>query len=220
MSARKVDLEEIETIGAQMEDLLILDNLHTEHTTVQLTQLWDQLDQLGHRMKYNLEQQIEQKNASGISTEREQEIEAIFRNFDEDDSGDLDAIEFKACLRASGVVLKVLENDEDRDPEFEGILASVDPNGDGVISLSEFRSYMITRETANADSSADVGRAFEVAANGKPYITLPELKSCLGDEQVNWCTKNMRRYVDTEGEKVGDAFDYGGLVKGLFAGTA
>ena len=211
-SARKVDLEEIEKIGAQMEDLLILDNTHTEHTTVQLTQLWDQLDQLGHRMRYNLEQQIEQKNASGISMEREQEIEAIFRNFDEDSSGDLDGVEFKACLRASGVVLKVLENDDDRDPEFEAILASVDPNGDGVISLPEFRSFMITRETANADSSVDVGRAFEAAANGKPYITLLELKSCLSNEQANWCMNNM--------QQVGDAFDYGGLVKALFAGSA
>lgn len=52
----------------------------------------------------------------------------IFRHFDKDHSGKLDHAEFKSCLRSLGYDLPVVEEGE-KDPEFEAILASVDPNG-------------------------------------------------------------------------------------------
>ena len=55
----QTQLNEVEEIGALMEEALILDNRHTEHSTVGLAQQWDQLDQLGMRMQHNLEQQIQ-----------------------------------------------------------------------------------------------------------------------------------------------------------------
>eukprot|EP00041_Stephanoeca_diplocostata_P037687 m.1437305 g.1437305 ORF g.1437305 m.1437305 type:complete len:2502 (+) comp25086_c0_seq1:132-7637(+) len=216
--AKRVALEEIERTGAEMENLLILDNKHTEHTTVQLAQLWDQLEQLGTRMKYSLEQQIEQKNASGVSDERLQEIEEIFRAFDADGSGSLERPEIKACVRALGMNLPVVDEGE-ADPEFEGIMASMDPDGNGVVSMTEFKSYMITRETTNVESSEEVVKAFAQAANGKPYITKGELQASLSAEQADHCIRNMRPYVDDKGIEVGGGYDYASFVNILFTAT-
>eukprot|EP00051_Salpingoeca_urceolata_P021154 m.326993 g.326993 ORF g.326993 m.326993 type:complete len:95 (-) comp19745_c14_seq5:35-319(-) len=62
-----------------MEEALILDNKHTEHSTVGLAQQWDQLEQLGMRMQHNLEQQIQAKNTTGVSEEKIKEFNETFR---------------------------------------------------------------------------------------------------------------------------------------------
>lgn len=55
----------------------------------------------------------------------------LFRHFDKDKSGRLDHHEFKSCLRALGYDLPMVEEGQ-RDPEFEAILDSVDPNRYGL----------------------------------------------------------------------------------------
>ena len=85
-----------------MEENLILDNRYTEHSTVGLAQQWDQLNQLGMRIKHNLEQQIQARNQSGVSEDALKEFSMMFRHFDKDKSGRLNHNEFKSCLRALG----------------------------------------------------------------------------------------------------------------------
>merc|ERR1719334_1626522 len=67
VARRGSDLKKIEDLGAILEENLILDNRYTEHSTVGLAQQWDQLNQLGMRIKHNLEQQIQARNQSGVS---------------------------------------------------------------------------------------------------------------------------------------------------------
>ena len=107
---------------------------YTEHSTVGLAQQWDQLNQLGMRIKHNLEQQIQARNQSGVSEDALKEFSMMFRHFDKDKTGRLDHNEFKSCLRALGYDLPMLE-DGQPEPEFEAILDSVDLNRDGVVSL-------------------------------------------------------------------------------------
>lgn len=52
-------LKKIEDLGVVMEEVLILDNKYIEYSIVGLVQQWDQFDQLGMRMQYNFEQQIQ-----------------------------------------------------------------------------------------------------------------------------------------------------------------
>jgi spectrin alpha len=167
-------------------------------------------------MEYNLEQQIEQKNASGVSDERLQEIVEIFRTFDRDGSGELDRNEIKSCLRASGMNLPLVEEGEP-EPEFESVLKQMDPDGSGKVDLGEFKAYMISKETTNVESSQDVGNAFSQAANNKPYITKAELYGALDEAQAEYCIRNMKPYVDDKGIEVGGAYDYLGFVNILFA---
>ena len=63
-----------------------------------------------------------------------------------DRTGFLDHQELKSCLRSLGYTLPVVEEGQ-ADPKFEAILAQLDPNGDGKVSLGEFLNFMIRRET-------------------------------------------------------------------------
>ena len=59
----------------------------------------------------------------------------MFRHFDKDKSGKLSHDEFKSCLRALGYDLPVAEEEGEEEPEFDAILAIVDPNKDGSVQL-------------------------------------------------------------------------------------
>merc|ERR1719411_2503272 len=148
VAGKGTDLKNIEDIGAVLEEKLILDNRYTEHSTVALAQQWDQLNQLGMRIRHNLEQQIQARNQSGVSEDALKEFSMMFRHFDKDKTGRLDLNAFKSCLRALGYDLPMLEEGQP-EPEFEAILDGVDPNRDGFVSLQDYMAFMISKETEN-----------------------------------------------------------------------
>merc|ERR1711974_315584 len=123
------------------EEKLILDNRYTEHSTVGLAQQWDQLNQLGMRIRHNLEQQIQARNQCGVAEDALKEFSMMFRHFDKDKTGKLDHNAFKSCLRALGYDLPMVEDGEP-EPEFEAILNLVDPNRDGFVTLQELYSNL------------------------------------------------------------------------------
>ncbi|CAH1785763.1 unnamed protein product [Owenia fusiformis] len=214
--AQRGQLKHIEDLSAQMEERLILDNRYTEHSTVGLAQAWDQLDQLGMRMQHNLEQQIQARNTSGVSEDALREFSMMFKHYDKDKSGKLNHHEFKSCLRALGYDLPMVE-DGQRDPEFEAILDSVDPNRDGYVSLQEFMAFMISRETENVQSASEVEQAFRALTAGeKPYITANELYANLTKEQADYCIRRMQPYTDASGFEIPGAYDYVNLTRSLF----
>ena len=92
---KKAALKGIEELGAKMEEALILDNKHTEHSTVSLAQQWDQLEQLAMRMQHNLEQQIQAKSLTGVSEDQLRNFTETFNHYDRDHSGRLDYQELK-----------------------------------------------------------------------------------------------------------------------------
>ncbi|TPP57241.1 Spectrin alpha chain non-erythrocytic [Fasciola gigantica] len=223
VNARKNDLREIEELGARLKERLILDNRYTEHSTVGLSQAWDQLNQLAMRMEHNLEQQIQARNVSGVSEEALREFSMMFKHFDKDKSGRLDHREFKSCLRALGHDLHEVGEGQ-VDEEFETILNVVDPNRDGVVTLQEFMAFMISRETENVQSRDEVEEAFraltregkEHLKEGKEYITKEQLYANLSKEQAEYCCRVMPPYYTKSGQPIPDAYDYHGFTKQLF----
>ena len=154
---------------------MILDNRYTEHSTVGLAQQWDQLNQLGMRIRHNLEQQIQARNQSGVSEDALKEFSMMFRHFDKDKTGKLDLNAFKSCLRALGYDLPMVEEGEP-EPEFETILNVVDPNRDGFVTLQEYMAFMISKETENVQSSEEIENAFRaITAQERDYVTQEEL---------------------------------------------
>ena len=73
-------LKAIEELNLKLEELLILDNKYTEHSTLSLAQAYDQLNQLGLRMQHNLEQQIQARNQLGVSEESLREFSMMFEH--------------------------------------------------------------------------------------------------------------------------------------------
>ena len=140
-----------------------------------LAQQWDQLNQLGMRIRHNLEQQIQARNQSGVSEDALKEFSMMFRHFDKDKTGKLDLNAFKSCLRALGYDLPMVEEGEP-EPEFETILNVVDPNRDGFVTLQEYMAFMISKETENVQSSEEIENAFRaITAQERDYVTQEEL---------------------------------------------
>ncbi|XP_071500194.1 spectrin alpha chain, non-erythrocytic 1-like [Diadema antillarum] len=214
--AQKSTLKKIEDLGAKMEERLILDNRYTEHSTVGLAQQWDQLDQLGMRMTHNLEQQIQARNTTGVSEESLKEFSMMFKHFDKDKSGKLDHTEFKSCLRSLGYDLPMVEEGQE-EPVFLSILDIVDPNRDGFVSLQEYMSFMISRETENVQSKDEIENAFRaLSAEGKPYVTKQELYANLQTDLAEYCILRMEPYKDSKGREVPGALDYVKFTNNMF----
>merc|ERR1712106_1127974 len=216
--ARRSDLKKIEDLGQILEEHLILDNRYTEHSTVGLAQQWDQLNQLGMRIRHNLEQQIQARNQSGVSEDALKEFSMMFRHFDKDKTGKLDLNAFKSCLRALGYDLPMVEEGEP-EPEFESILNVVDPNRDGFVTLQEYMAFMISKETENVQSSEEIENAFRaITAQERDYVTQEELYSNLSKEMADYCIAKMKPYVDPRtSQGITGALDYMEFTRTLFS---
>merc|ERR1712038_106413 len=216
VAGRSSDLRKIEDLGAILEEKLILDNRYTEHSTVGLAQQWDQLNQLGMRIRHNLEQQIQARNQSGVSEDALKEFSMMFRHFDKDKTGKLDLNAFKSCLRALGYDLPMLEEGES-EPEFQAILDSVDLNRDGVVSLQDYMAFMISKETENVQSSEEIENAFRAITQEREYVTRSELYDHLSKDMADYCIGKMRPYMDPRtDEGVPDAYDFMEFTRTLF----
>merc|ERR1712020_272702 len=214
---RSSDLRKIEDLGAILEEKLILDNRYTEHSTVGLAQQWDQLNQLGMRIRHNLEQQIQARNQCGVAEDALKEFSMMFRHFDKDKTGKLDHNAFKSCLRALGYDLPMVEDGEP-EPEFEAILNLVDPNRDGFVTLQEYMAFMISKETENVQSSEEIENAFRaITSQERDYVTREELYSNLSKEMADYCIKRMTPYVDPQGHSITGALDYMEFTRTLFS---
>lgn len=116
------------------------------------------------------------RNQTGVTEQSLREFSHIFRHFDAEKHGRLTHEQFKMCLRALGYDLAP---DELRmvDLEFERILDIVDPQRVGYISLQDYMSFLISKETENISSMNDVVDAFRaLTENGdKPFITRREI---------------------------------------------
>ena len=169
---------------------------YTEHSTVGLAQQYDQLNQLGMRIRHNLEQQIQARNQCGVAEDALKEFSMMFRHFDKDKTGKLDHNAFKSCLRALGYDLPMVEENEP-EPEFEAIVDLVDPNRDGFVTLQEYMAFMISKETENVQSSEEIENAFRaITSQERDYVTQEELYSNLSKEMADYCIARMKPYVD------------------------
>merc|ERR1739844_276840 len=217
VARRGSDLKKIEDLGAILEEHLILDNRYTEHSTVGLAQQWDQLNQRGMRIKHNLEQQIQARNQSGVSEDQLKEFSMMFRHFDKDKSGKLSHDEFKSCLRALGYDLPIPEEEQPEEPEFDAILAVVDPNKEGFIQLQDYMSFMISKETENVQSFEDVENAFKTITSEREYISKEELYANLTRNMADYCLGKMNGYTDSKtGQEIIEAYDYMEFMQTLF----
>uniref|UniRef100_G3W7Y5 Spectrin alpha chain, erythrocytic 1 n=1 Tax=Sarcophilus harrisii TaxID=9305 RepID=G3W7Y5_SARHA len=198
----KRQLNKIEDLGDTMEDALILD---IKYSTIGLAQQWDQLHQLGMRRQHNLEQQIQVRDMIGVSEETLKEFNTTYQHFDETFTRRLSHKEFRSCLRGLNYYLPMVEEGEP-EPKFEKFLDAVDPERKGYISLDEYTSFLIDKESENIKSKEEIEYGFQALGEGKPYITKDDLKQALTPEQVQFCASRMQPYTDSRGRTAG--YDY------------
>ncbi|EPQ17489.1 Spectrin alpha chain, erythrocyte [Myotis brandtii] len=208
----KRQLTKIEDLGDNLEEALVLD---IKYSTIGLAQQWDQLYQLGMRMQHNLEQQIQAKDTIGVSEETLKEFSTTYKHFDENLTGRLSHKDFRSCLRGLNYYLPMVEEDEP-EPKFEKFLDVVDPGRKGYVSLEEYTSFLIDKESENIKTSDEIENAFQALAEGKNYITKEDMKQALTPEQVSFCASHMQQYVDPRGRSHPAGYDYVGFTNSFF----
>uniref|UniRef100_A0A8C0PJ77 EF-hand domain-containing protein n=1 Tax=Canis lupus familiaris TaxID=9615 RepID=A0A8C0PJ77_CANLF len=191
----KRQLTKIEDLGDSLEEALVLD---IKYSTIGLAQQWDQLHQLGMRMQHNLEQQIQAKYC-GPMTRFSIELDKIFlffRHFDENLTGRLSHKDFRSCLR--------------------GLRGAHFSHRKGYVSLEDYTSFLIDKESENIKSSDEIENAFQALAEGKAYITKEDMKQALTPEQVQFCASHMQQYEDPRGRSHLAGYDYVGFTNSFF----
>ncbi|XP_045697382.1 spectrin alpha chain, erythrocytic 1 [Phyllostomus hastatus] len=208
----KRQLTKIQDLGENLEEALVLD---IKYSTIGLAQQWDQLYQLGMRMQHNLEQQIQAKDTIGVSEETLKEFSTTYKHFDENLTGRLSHKDFRSCLRGLNYYLPMVEEGEP-EPKFEKFLDVVDPGRKGYVSLENYTSFLIDKESENINSSDEIENAFQALAEGKAYITKEDMKQALTPEQVSFCASHMQQYVDPRGRSHPAGYDYVGFTNSYF----
>ncbi|XP_078297414.1 spectrin alpha chain, erythrocytic 1 isoform X3 [Panthera onca] len=212
IQAMKRQLTKTEDLGDNLEEALVLD---IKYSTIGLAQQWDQLHQLGTRMQHNLEQQIQAKDTIGVSEETLKEFSTTYKHFDENLTGRLSHKDFRSCLRGLNYYLPMVEDDEP-EPKFEKFLDVVDPGRKGYITLEDYTSFLIDKESENIKSSDEIENGFQALAEGKAYITKDDMKQALTPEQVQFCASHMQEYVDPRGQRHLAGYDYVGFTSSYF----
>ncbi|ELK37929.1 Spectrin alpha chain, erythrocyte, partial [Myotis davidii] len=86
----------------------------------------------------------------------------------------------------------------------------------GYVSLEEYTSFLIDKESENIKTSDEIENAFQALAEGKNYITKDDMKQALTPEQVSFCASHMQQYVDPRGRSHPAGYDYVGFTNSFF----
>jgi centrin-1 len=137
----------------------------------------------------------EKKRPDQLTEEQLEEIKEAFNLFDTDRSGSIDLRELKAAMRALGFDVKK--------EEVVKMLASVDKDGNGEITLDEF-IQMMTGKMSERDSQEEIMKVFQLFDEEKTgFITFRNLKKIcqelgenLSDEDINEMIEEADRNKD------------------------
>lgn len=210
----RATFDTLESLHSKIQDALIFENPHTTLTIEDLRGQYHTLSSGIRRSETELQNQIMTRDAKNISEEQLKEYRDSFKHFDKDNSGRLDRREFRSCLIACGYDIPQVAADPENDPEFERVLARVDPNNDGFVSFDEFIAFM-AEEHADAETSEQLLEAFQILAGSNPYVTADQLQKELAPELAEYCIQNMSPY---EGGPEG-ALDYQSFASALYGET-
>lgn len=208
VQARKPDLDEVIALSGQLEAELVFTNKHTNVTVEILTTDYEQLDAMLGKATSEAANQIEQRDALGVSEDEIAELKKTFNHFDKDKSGMLDRLEFRACLMASEIDIPTLEHADQPDPKFDAIMAECDSSGDNQVSFQEFLNFM-ARQAKDKDSPEQLSESLKTIAGGKDTITEADLAREFSPEDVSLITSKMA--ASDEGN-----YNYGEFVMNIY----
>jgi len=183
----KPALQELFEVNQQIDERNITHNPFSEETVENLNLTFDKLQELINSQTSLLEKEILAQQGSKVSPEQLQEFQETFRNFDKNNSGSLQKLEFSACLSALGQNV----TPEQLDVLFDQI-ARKQP---GQILFEEFVDFMISR-TEESESPATVKAAFKTIAGDRQTVSEEELRRVLDREVVDYLIQNMPRTAE------------------------
>jgi len=147
-------------------------NAHTSATPHSLQTQYDELKKLAQRVEDNTEAAKAAEAAGKLTPEQNKMLRRIFKQFDEDNSGDMHFEEFFQACNAMGLFID--------EAKAQALFKSAVGDSD-VMHFDDFSKVMEGQLTSGA-SKADVLAAFNELADGKPKIAKPKVKRYFANE--------------------------------------
>ncbi|XP_038075450.1 alpha-actinin-4-like [Patiria miniata] len=204
-------MDELEMYNQSVQEAIIFENEHTKYTMETIRVGYEQLVTTTRRLINELKNQILTRDSKGITEEQFEIFRQSFNKFDKNHSGKLDPMEFKSCLLSLSMAPP--DDKSGRNPEFDRIMQSVDPNHDGYVTFEAFLYYM-SREATDTDTSEQVKGSFKVLAGNKNYITKEDLMRELPPDQAEYCIARMAPYQGPDA--IPGALDYLSYLTALY----
>lgn len=192
-------LNSLQSSYAKLEEAQVAERAEMSMQALQV--LNEQLKSLIGKRIEAIEGQIRAAKAGEVSEEQIEEFKKTFDHFDKDKSGELNKLEFKACLASL---------DEDvSEEEFESTFAQLDENDDGQITFDEFLSWISTVKREGSGHE-DVIKAFLLLSGGNDTITEAQLRSSgMAPDEVAFLLEEMPQAED-------GAYDFRGFLAAQF----
>ncbi|EDQ86619.1 uncharacterized protein MONBRDRAFT_33696 [Monosiga brevicollis MX1] len=175
-------------------------NPHTAVSVDDVQSAWDNYQQvLAQRQPY-LDNVVQYKRYRGIAPEQYEEMEAIFKTYDKDNSGNINEKEMRSCLFSLG--------EERTKKEVAQYMQEFGTNG--VLNFEPFRELMI-RLLGDAGTADGVKESFQLLAQGLPEIPVANLQKVLEAQYVEYLQANAQM-----GEE-GQGLDYKSWIADVFS---
>ncbi|EDQ88477.1 uncharacterized protein MONBRDRAFT_32785 [Monosiga brevicollis MX1] len=201
----------LEGIHQKQQEKLIYKNPHTSATIESVRGHFNALKNRIVAQVNEFNNQILSRDATNITDEQMAEFRQSFEHFDKDKSGRLERREFHGVLLSLGHPVAEVYKDDGSDKEFESIWERVDLNKEGTVTFDEFVRFK-AEESAGAETSSQLLEAFQILANGQPYVMATDLQRELSPELYEYCVQHMVPYGDgPEG-----ALDYQSFATALY----
>lgn len=159
----------------QIHERKITINVYTTLRVSELEMGVALLKQILTRKKPYLEKVIEYTRYKGISPEQYAEMEAMFKQYDKDKSGSINARELRTCLYSLG--------EERSKAEIAKYMAELGRNG--VLTFEPFRELMV-RLLGDAGNEAAMLESFYAVSRGAPVVSKEILADLLSAEEVRF----------------------------------
>jgi len=152
-----------------------------------------------NRKKKSLEDEIQHKKLRGVTPAQMAEIDKQFKEYDANNSKDLDNYEFKACLYSLGLDYDMLLTKKTM-VKFGGTETSINYDG--------FKNFMIS-QLGDTDTKDEILAGFKLINHGKDHAD-PKKMDMMADHDL--------KYLDTHAPKNKDGtYDFTKFTNDLFS---
>ena len=133
-----------------------------------------------------------ENNNYGLTPEQKAELSEAFKLFDTDQNGEVTTKELNAVLRSLGQTLT--------ESELQTLLNTIDEDGNGTISESEFLAMMASQMNEGENEEEELKQAFQFFdKNGDGHISHAELRfvmNSMGEDLTEDDVKAMMAEAD------------------------
>ncbi|KAJ5073099.1 alpha-actinin sarcomeric-like protein [Anaeramoeba ignava] len=175
------NLEELISLGANLEKHHILNNPYTTFTAQSSKQAYEELVNYSNKLQETITNTILESQGKKVTDQQMKEFREVFDHFAKT-NGALDKLSFSGCLKGLGEHMT--------DGEIAKVFDSFETDKSGKMEFDEFVRFMASR-TVDMDTKEQILESFRDLSKNPPVITESEMRDYFPQEQVDYFKQHM-----------------------------